>query len=255
MEAAQPTLSAESLSQGVNIPVEDDLSAFEDPNYRWAGGVRDPRPLSDIDMFIPQDEEHIAKMLIPLETAMKKLCYVPKDSKPAKMIANRLVVRRKPVSVRYLKMIENSVIWTRVLNDIPLRFEQHFDSDGLRLLMSYSQPERILWNHLEFMRVHKDEMRDLKSHRRLMTFDDNSRVETFTEFPQWQIDGHLFRYGLDQKGYVGVSRADLRKAENNIARLNRELDIEEALSSESPGSSESEESSSEYGKQARRSSG
>ena len=149
------------------------------------------------------------------------------------MIANRLVMRRKPVSVRYLKMIENSVIWTRLLNDLPLRFEQHFDSDGLRLLMSYNQPEKILWRHLEFMRVHKSEMRDLKSHRRLMKFDENSKVETFTEFPQWQIDGHLFRHGLDQRGYMGVSRADLRKAEYNVARLNRELGIGEVNPSES----------------------
>ncbi len=95
-------------------------------------------------MYIPQDEEHIAKMLIPLETAMKRLCYVPKDSKPAKMIANMLVARRKPVSVRYLKLIEDSVVWTRVLNDLPLRFEQHFDSEGQKLLLSYPQPERIL---------------------------------------------------------------------------------------------------------------
>jgi len=42
----------------------------------------------------------------------------------------------------------------------------------------------------------------------------------------------LFRYGLEQEGYVGVSRADLRKAENNVGVLNRELDIEEALASE-----------------------
>ena len=60
VEAAQQTLSAESLSQGVNIPVEEDLDVFRDVNYHWAGGVRDPRPFSDIDMFIPQNEEHIA---------------------------------------------------------------------------------------------------------------------------------------------------------------------------------------------------
>ena len=42
---------------------------------------------------------------------------------------------------------------------------------------------------------------------------------------------------------MGVSRADLRKAENNVAVLNRELDIGEAASSEPPESSESEESS------------
>ena len=42
---------------------------------------------------------------------------------------------------------------------------------------------------------------------------------------------------------MGVSRADLRKAENNVAVLNRELDIGEAASSESPESSESEEPS------------
>ena len=187
VEVAQPSSSAESQSQGVNIPAEDDLSVFEFPNYRWEGGVRDPRPLSDIDMYIPQDEEHIAKMLIPLETAMKKLRYVPKDSKPAKIIANRLVARKEPVRVRYLKMIEDSATWTNVLRDAPLRFEQHFDSEGLRLLMTYPQPERILWKHLEFMRVHKNEMVDLETHRRLMTFDADSSVETFSEFPKWQI--------------------------------------------------------------------
>ena len=187
MEVAQPTLSAESPSQGVTIPVEEDLDVFRDVNYHWAGGVRDPRPLSDIDMFIPQNEEHIAKMLIPLEIAMKRLCYVPKDSRPARMIAKRLVEREKPVRVRYLKMIEDSATWTHVLRDAPLRFEQHFDSEGLRLLMTYPHPERILWKHLEFMRVHKNEMRDLKTHRRLMTFDADSSVETFPEFPQWQI--------------------------------------------------------------------
>ena len=86
---------------------------------------------------------------------------------------------------------------------------------------------------MEFMRVHKDEMRDSKSHRRLMTFDKDSRVETFTEFPKWQIEGHVFRHECGKRDYVGVSRADVRKAEYNVARLNRELDIGEEKSSES----------------------
>ena len=64
--AAQPSSSAESQSQELKTHAEGEQSVFR---YRWAGGVRDPRPLSDIDMYIPQDEEHIAKMLIPLETA------------------------------------------------------------------------------------------------------------------------------------------------------------------------------------------
>ena len=171
-------------------------------------------------------------MLIPLEIAMKRLCYVPKDSRPARMIAKRLVERGKPVRVRYLKMIEDSATWTHVLRDAPLRFEQHFDSEGLRLLMTYPHPERILWKHLEFMRVNKNEMVDLETHRRLMTFDADSSVETFSEFPKWQIEAYLFRYGLEQEGYVGVSRSDLRKAENNIGVLNRELDVGEAFEPE-----------------------
>ncbi len=60
------------------------------------------------------------------------------------MIADRLVARSKPVNVKYLKLIENSVIWTSDLDDLPLRFEQHFDADGLRLLKSYTQSEKIL---------------------------------------------------------------------------------------------------------------
>jgi hypothetical protein len=76
-----------------------------------------------------------------------------------------------------------------------------------------------------------------------MNFDADSSVETFTEFPQWQIDGHIFRYGLNQKGYVGVSRAELRRAEYNVTRLNRELDIGEVDRTELSESSESSESS------------
>ena len=60
VEAERPSSSAESKSQGANIPVEEDLDVFRDVNYHWAGGVRDPRSFSDIDMFIPQNEEHIA---------------------------------------------------------------------------------------------------------------------------------------------------------------------------------------------------
>ena len=63
VEAERPSSSAESHSQGVNIPVEDDLDVFRDINYRREGGVRDPRPFSDIDMFIPQNEDYIAEML------------------------------------------------------------------------------------------------------------------------------------------------------------------------------------------------
>ena len=42
---------------------------------------------------------------------------------------------------------------------------------------------------------------------------------------------------------MGVSRAELRRAEYNVARLNRELDIGEVESSESSESFESSESS------------
>ena len=67
----------------------------------------------------------------------------------------------------------------------PLRFDQHFDMSELDFLMSVEDPERILWLHLDYMRVKRYRMSDRESHRRLMAFDSHSRIKNFTEFPDW----------------------------------------------------------------------
>ena len=53
----------------------------------------------------------------------------------------------------------------------------------------------------------------------------------------------MFRHECGQRGYVGVSRADLRKSEYSISRLNRQLEHEVLLSCESSESPEPSESS------------
>ncbi len=124
-------------------------------------------------------------MLKPLQTAMRKLCYVSSKSNGAMSIAKKLIAREKPIRVRFLKLIEDSVVWTYYLKDIPLRFEHHFDGVSLDKLMTHDEPEKILWLHLEYMRTNVDLIFDKVSHRRLMAFDDSCRVESFPEFPDW----------------------------------------------------------------------
>ena len=123
-------------------------------------------------------------MLGPLEKAYKMLCYVPQRSRGVRTIAKEMIAKKKPVSVRYLNLIEQSVWWTCGLGPIPRRFEMHFDGHGVKALFNFPEPEKILWNHLEWMRKYKNKMVDDVSHRRYMAFDEGSRVETFTEFPE-----------------------------------------------------------------------
>ena len=51
-------------------------------------------------------------------------------------------------------------------------------------LMNNDQPEKIIWEHLKFIQKNYRNLKDDVSHKRLMIFDENSRVETFTAFPE-----------------------------------------------------------------------
>ncbi len=80
-------------------------------------------------------------------------------------------------------------------------FEHHFDGVRLDKLISQDEPEKILWLHLEHMRINMDMIVEKQSYRKLMTFDESSRVETFPEFPQWKIDAHLQRHENKDEGF------------------------------------------------------
>ena len=161
-----------------DTPEEWGLEDFNDPRFTWPGGDRDPTPDSAVDSYIPRDESYIYQMLSPLETALKMLTYVPYKSRGVSAIAREMVARGRPVSVRYLNLIDQSAWWTYGLKEIPWRFEPHFDGQGVRVLFNYSQPERILWKHLEWMSKYKSRMNE-DTHREYMAFDAESRVETF----------------------------------------------------------------------------
>ena len=60
--------------------------------------------------------------------------------------------------------------------------------------MTKDRPEKILWEHLEFIRKNHKSIQDDISHRRLMVFDETSRVETFTPFPECVIKQHKDRH-------------------------------------------------------------
>jgi len=78
-------------------------------------------------------------------------------------------------------------------------------------LMDNDQPEKVIWEHLKFIRKNYKNLKDDASHRRLMVFDENSRVETFTAFPESVIKQHKERHELGEKVYVGPTRHQLRK--------------------------------------------
>ena len=61
-------------------------------------------------------------------------------------------------------------------------------------LMTNDRPEKVLWEHLEFIRKNYKYMVGDTSHKRLMVFDENSRVETFTAFPECVIKQHKDRH-------------------------------------------------------------
>ena len=105
-------------------------------------------------------------------------------------IAKEMIAKKKPVSVRYLRLIELSSWWTHELEEIPYRFEPHLDGQGVRAIFNSPQPEKILWKHLEWMRKYMNRM-NKDTHRLYMAFDAESKAETFPEFPKKDIEEYL----------------------------------------------------------------
>jgi hypothetical protein len=104
-------------------------------DVEWSGGRKNPNRNSPKDSYIPEDEGLITEMLRPLEELVRKACYVSMLSRGAGLIAQKLIKRKKPIMVRYLRKIEDLHEWVRTLDPLPLRFEPHLDGDGIRKLM------------------------------------------------------------------------------------------------------------------------
>ena len=166
---------------------------------------------AEIDSYVPSNTKIITKMLAPLEIVLRKTCYVNTKSRGLNLMALKLVNRGKPIQVRHLKLIEGSLDWAINAPSLALRFESHWDGVGMDNLMNNDQPEKVIWEHLKFIQKNYMNLKDEASHRRLMVFDENSRVETFTAFPASVIKQHKERHQSGEKVYVGPTRHQLRK--------------------------------------------
>ena len=104
------------------------------------------------DSYFPENEGLITEMLRPLEELIRKACYVSMLSRGAGLIAQKLIKRKKPIMVRYLRKLEDLHDWVRTFDPLPLRFEPHLDGSGIRKLMKTNEPEKLLWRHAKFIR-------------------------------------------------------------------------------------------------------
>jgi hypothetical protein len=62
------------------------------------------------------------------------------------------------VQIEYLDRIYESRRWAYEIEDRQFRFENHLHGKGLDEIMATPRPEILLWKHLEFMRVHLDDL-------------------------------------------------------------------------------------------------
>ena len=125
-------------------------------------------------------------------------------------IAMKFVTRnRTPVLVRYFMKIRECHPWVSDLPYLGRIFEHHLDGRGVDKFMKKDHPERLLWRHVKFIRDNWRKINEV-THRDLMTFDGDSRAETFPEFPQYLIDGHLERHKKQEYKYIGLTRTQLR---------------------------------------------
>ena len=139
----------------------------------------------------------------PLEKAAKRCCYIKKNSTLAKHLADLFVEREKPVKVRYFELICNQSHWTNNCSNLEYRFENHLDWEGICRFMDHSEPERMLWEHLKYMKENKGGLVTYEATRRLMKFDSGSRVVELPDVPSAVIDEHYKRHNKGNEDYKG----------------------------------------------------
>ena len=138
-----------------------------------------------------------------MEKAAKRCCYIKKNSTLAKHLADLFVEREKPVKVRYFELICNQSYWTNNCSNLEYRFENHLDWDGICKIMEHPEPERILWEHLKYMKENKGGLVTYEATRRLMKFDSGSRVVELPDVPSAVIDEHYKRHNKGNEDYKG----------------------------------------------------
>ena len=155
-----------------------------------AGFTKNDDPEAAEDSFFPADEEKIAELLLPLSTLLKKACYVHYKSRcAAALISKYLMKQRKPKAIllRYFMRIRSYSDWVEDLSPLEFRFEPHLDGTGVRKFLRTKCPEKLIWEHFDYIRRHCDFMVDRESQKQFMAFDMHSKVETFEPFPDEDI--------------------------------------------------------------------
>jgi hypothetical protein len=138
-----------------------------------------------------------------LEKAAKRCCYIKKNSMVATILATKFVERELPVKVRYFELISNQSYWTNNCKNHKFRFENHLDWDGINKFMEHPEPERMLWEHLKYMKENKSGLVSFEATRRLMKFDSDSRVTELPDVPSAVIEEHYARHMKGNKDYKG----------------------------------------------------
>jgi hypothetical protein len=145
-----------------------------DENGEWLGGDRVLGSL--LDEYIPKNMNVIMEMMGPIEYVAKRACYTKKWAKVARLIATKFITRGQPVQIEYFDRIYASRSWAYELDDRQYRFENHLHGKGLDEIMATPRPEILLWKHLEYMRIHMNDLVDPESTKKWMKFDEESRV-------------------------------------------------------------------------------
>jgi hypothetical protein len=77
-----------------------------DDDQEWRGGIKDDEIGREKDAFFLTDAAMIKEMLMPLDMAVRKTCYVSVRSRcVASLVAKKMAEGKKSVMMRYLKKI------------------------------------------------------------------------------------------------------------------------------------------------------
>jgi hypothetical protein len=159
-----------------------------------AGFKKNDDPEAAGDSFFPADEEKIAEMLTPLSVLLKKATYHHRHSRcAAELIAKYLMKPRKPKALllRYFLRIQSYSDWVEKLVPLEYKFEPHLDGTGVRKFLKTKCPEKLIWEHFDYIRRHCDFMVSRESQKLFMAFDIHSKVETFEPFPEKEINDYV----------------------------------------------------------------
>ena len=157
--------------------------------------------------------------LEPLEIAVKRSCYVRKNTRVPFLIARRFIAANRPVRARFIEKIAEQLSWAQKVENRQWRFESHLDGKGIKAIFRKKCPEKILWYHLKWIQNHMDRMKDLPTTRKYMSFDSESKVRKVESVSDMVILNHAARHNLGEYDFVGPTACAKKKRESGNVRM------------------------------------